>query len=1418
MEEHDSGCEFNADDSSDIVMRRRHDNPKKKVSEGAHRKTMLINNNDELVRIAEELYNKDIEKCKENNLLVDDKDKGGKDLRRNSSGYYSNTSEHGSHGNAVNGKRDCLTNKTNSGVTKKDSIKCPEFAHVKSKVDTGLGLKKATSIAGSQSRTREPLSSLHQKKSDPIAPAQYNRKYSASFKVPELPSSGFNRNATTRRSLTRLFSRNSDKSNKKNEKDSANGIKTPFGEVNKPLVNSQADEKRSQFVNKRSLTSLSLFNSSKKEDDASSEQVNKERKNSFGRLRGARSSLDLSSIGFGSISRASSKVALTDLKEEGSDTNPVKSESNKIKSDRPWFDLTRVWKDQTKDLPSDDMFHKMRKERSGRAKTVPSRLGSLESSSVTDLSSVPTTFPNCQTPSTLKKTVNLLSPEVLTNWYEKRKKVENLYGPRRNSISNLFFHPEKKQSSPLVELRNGDKLRKSMLNLEELLMGESGSNHGSGKGVQRSESAKLTNERHRWRGKGIQRSESARLINMRQPQLQPRQNSHPNLVHQQSYSSSSSSLADRSSLESPSKLTTYSLSNTDYSLPDNSSVSCDSDLEAEADPPDWRHTISEEELKNLSSKELKRQDVINELFHTEKSHVRNLKVLHGVFRRPLLETGRMPKEVVDRIFPNLDEVLNMHQRYNSAMKMRVKQGFPIGDICDILADMFLGANGDRLVQVCGEFSKNQNSTIEELKRIRSRDAKLEQFLSDIERNPACRRLQLQSILPCEHQRLVKYPLLLEQIAKHTEKTQDNPEYETVKAATERTKEILDCIDKQVAEQQNRLRLAEIQSNLDTSGLDKMGSDHPIFLEYRNLDLLNHSLIHDGSLTMKLGDTKRVKSLHVVLLEDCMMLLQKQGDKYLLKFHSSSAGQAPGKEDSRRLFHSPIIKFSTMLVRPVATDKRAFYLLNTTERGPQIYELLANSAAERSKWIKHITEASNAYKCRDGMPKTKSEPEQLGASEKNQKIDLRSQSFRDQTNSPRMERAERQNSSPPEGLTLPKKDEDETSESGSTTPSAPKKRLQRVEILKIVDSPPMVDPSQVLVNQATVLVADPVVTPFEKLRQKDEEVSRILEEKQRLISEILHINDDEFDTIADVAANATYNKDARDILLAALSQAKSLTSFVNTNLKITEEDLVARSSPAREIPSTARSVLGPSGEQLVQITTSMNQHLTDLLAVMQDRDEEREMLKRELAKSQEQIRGFFRSDSTRSFPSQFSSSRPNSFISIESDPADLESEPRPNSLLSFSSDTADVVVDSDEDNTVLNNQADTALSGCPELTSILNSNQSSAPDIDLTPTEERLPSPALSSPPTHSSSPIQTSPPQDHLPRQQAVKGAEEEDELSGDTRRFCVRDTVRNTPHTRVLSPIDLRARRNKYSTYDRRKDARTRTDNRYPIQNQSRH
>ena len=42
-----------------------------------------------------------------------------------------------------------------------------------------------------------------------------------------------------------------------------------------------------------------------------------------------------------------------------------------------------------------------------------------------------------------------------------------------------------------------------------------------------------------------------------------------------------------------------------------SQINWDSDFETEPDPPDWRHSINQEELNQLNPREKKRQDVIN---------------------------------------------------------------------------------------------------------------------------------------------------------------------------------------------------------------------------------------------------------------------------------------------------------------------------------------------------------------------------------------------------------------------------------------------------------------------------------------------------------------------------------------------------------------------------------------------------------------------------------------------------------------------------------------------------------------------------------------------------------------------------------------------------------------------------------------
>jgi hypothetical protein len=550
----------------------------------------------------------------------------------------------------------------------------------------------------------------------------------------------------------------------------------------------------------------------------------------------------------------------------------------------------------------------------------------------------------------------------------------------------------------------------------------------------------------------------------------------------------------------------------------------------------------------------------------------------------------------------------------------------------------------------------------------------------------------------------------------------------IKQFVERTRDIVDTIDKQVAEAQNIQRLAEIQQNLDLSGLEKF-PDNPISIEYRNLNLTEHRLIYDGILTMKIGDTRKIRTieLHVVLLEDCIMLLQKQDDKYVLKFHTSTAGPGIGAASSGKFNHSPVIKFSTLLVRPVATDKRAFYLLNTTQNGPQIYELVANSTADRSQWFRHITEASNAYKqrgYRQGGDSASARPQnglddlhgRGGKHEGEQSLGVpgaglfdgdkkgqpmgRSQSFNEQTTSSREPHSrERGPSSPPEDI-----------------PSEP----------------------------------DTFATKTEKLRRKDAEVAKALEEKERLIADILHIPPPLSSTSLDVYGRASSSgdmenpyddpsgaldiqhqmsdKDATKVLLAALEQAKNLSDLVNESLTLSEEATVAASADVSRLssppPSTAPQIMhsissnvedgsspisstgatgelvqgtntgdnsmtsselqvrefkganfglsnsrkilpGPPPERLVAITNNMNSHLTSLLAIFKEREEERERLRRELQRSQEQVHALLsqsaashrassgnlsaaatisESTATAATPSQ--ESRPVSYISVE----------------------------------------------------------------------------------------------------------------------------------------------------------------------------
>uniref|UniRef100_A0A8B9RY19 Rho guanine nucleotide exchange factor 12 n=1 Tax=Accipiter nisus TaxID=211598 RepID=A0A8B9RY19_9AVES len=377
------------------------------------------------------------------------------------------------------------------------------------------------------------------------------------------------------------------------------------------------------------------------------------------------------------------------------------------------------------------------------------------------------------------------------------------------------------------------------------------------------------------------------------------------------------------------------------------------DFDMDMDPPNWQQLVSREVLMGLKPYEIKRQEVINELFYTERAHVRTLKVLHNVFYQRVTREGILNSSDKRKIFSNLEDILGLHVALNDQMKAVRKrnESFVIGQIGEDLLSWFSGPAEEKLKHATATFCSNQPFALEVIKSRQKKDSRFQTFVQDAESNPLCRRLQLKDIIPTEMQRLTKYPLLLDNIAKYTELPEEK---EKVKKAADHCRQILNHVNQAVKESENKQHLEDYQRRLDLSYLKQ--SEDPMMDEFRNLDLTKRKMLHEGPLTWKVNRDKTI-DLYTLLLEDILVLLQKQDDKLVLKCHSKILASTA---DSKHTF-SPIIKLNTVLVRQVATDNKAFFVISMSENGAHIYELVAQTVSEKNVWQDLIAQMAGTVK-------------------------------------------------------------------------------------------------------------------------------------------------------------------------------------------------------------------------------------------------------------------------------------------------------------------------------------------------------------------------------------------------------------------------------------------------------------------------
>ncbi|XP_060617656.2 rho guanine nucleotide exchange factor 28 isoform X1 [Anolis sagrei] len=364
-------------------------------------------------------------------------------------------------------------------------------------------------------------------------------------------------------------------------------------------------------------------------------------------------------------------------------------------------------------------------------------------------------------------------------------------------------------------------------------------------------------------------------------------------------------------------------------------------LEFEAES--WSLVVDPSFCNKQEKDVIKRQDVIFELMQTEVHHIHTLFIMSKIFRKGMKEELQLDHSTVDKIFPCLDELLELHQQFFCKMKERRQESaqegsdrnFIITQIGDVLVQQFSEENADKMKATYGEFCSHQKEAVNLFKELQQ-NKKFQNFIKLRNSNLLARRRGIPECILLVTQRITKYPVLVERILQYSK--EGSEEHRDLCKALSLIKDVIAAVDLQVNEYEKKQKLLDIFSKIENKTYTKLKSGHV----FRKQDLLKKQrmLLHEGLVYWKTA-TGRFKDTLALLLNDVMLFLQEKDQKYIF----AAVDQKPA-----------VIALQKLIVREVANEERGMFLISASSTGPEMYEIHTNSKEDRSHWMREIQEA------------------------------------------------------------------------------------------------------------------------------------------------------------------------------------------------------------------------------------------------------------------------------------------------------------------------------------------------------------------------------------------------------------------------------------------------------------------------------
>lgn len=185
-------------------------------------------------------------------------------------------------------------------------------------------------------------------------------------------------------------------------------------------------------------------------------------------------------------------------------------------------------------------------------------------------------------------------------------------------------------------------------------------------------------------------------------------------------------------------------------------------------------------LESITDEERKRQEAMFEVITSEASYLKSLDILvsHFMLNKEFLPNPRIPsadtdeKQMLDRqqyhfLFTGISAIKSVSERFLKDLRRRQQESILISTISDIISD-YAQNNFHCYVKYCS----NKVFQDRTLTALLHSNAQFADVLSQLEANPICQGLSMQSFLTLPMQRITRLPLLVDAICSRCEPGSD----------------------------------------------------------------------------------------------------------------------------------------------------------------------------------------------------------------------------------------------------------------------------------------------------------------------------------------------------------------------------------------------------------------------------------------------------------------------------------------------------------------------------------------------------------------------------------------------------------------------------------------------------------------------